>query len=67
MEAQVSKLETKEELSPLTITTDEHITNTEDENLKPILSYTTKYTTHHFNQGDYYYDSKCDRVLSCKI
>jgi hypothetical protein len=36
-------------------------------NLKPIISYTTKFTTHHYNnQGDYY-DSLLDGIISFDI
>jgi hypothetical protein len=36
-------------------------------NLKRITSYTTKFTTHHYNQGDYFCDSLLDGIISFKI
>jgi hypothetical protein len=36
-------------------------------NLKPITSYTTKFATHNYKQGDYYYDSLLDGIISFKI
>jgi hypothetical protein len=42
---------------------DKQINKAKTGNLKPIISCTTKFTAHHYNNGDYC----CDTLLACII